>query len=183
MYLIRRNTSVDESYEWDSADACVDSEVLDALRFDQSHSNGFQRGRVELRRDQTPGLQDHQQKGEHFLSRYVFDIARVIVRIMLDVLLHVIIITPPHPVLFLQTSVYCVYFFSTIPSPGLPPSVSPPVSKPTRYQYSCSLSEVHFNSLRQEYQEYRRAQASMRSCEPCLTTGNGSDSDSNSALL
>lgn len=120
MYLIRRNTSVDESYEWDSADACVDSEVLDALRFDQSHSNGFQRGRVELRRDQTPGLQDHQQKGEHFLSRYVFDIARVIVRIMLDVLLHVIIITPPHPVLFLQTScVLCVFLLhDTLPRPA-----------------------------------------------------------------
>ncbi|XP_018525139.1 protein turtle homolog A isoform X2 [Lates calcarifer] len=58
----RRNTSVDESYEWDSADACVDSEVLDAMRFDQSQM-GFRRGRGELRYDQTGGLQDQQQKG------------------------------------------------------------------------------------------------------------------------
>ncbi|KAM3611832.1 uncharacterized protein V6R79_024658 [Siganus canaliculatus] len=51
----RRNTSVDESYEWDSADACVDSEVLEAMRFDPS-----QRRRAELRHDQTRGLQDWQ---------------------------------------------------------------------------------------------------------------------------
>ncbi|XP_071338565.1 uncharacterized protein igsf9b isoform X2 [Trachinotus anak] len=57
----RRNTSVDESYEWDSADACVDSEVLDAMRFDQSQM-GFRRGRGELRYDQAGGLQDQQQK-------------------------------------------------------------------------------------------------------------------------
>lgn len=83
MYLIRRNTSVDESYEWDSADACVDAEVLDAMRFDQSHSNGFQRGRVDLRRDQAPGLQDHQQKGEHFLSRIVFGLGFLILHVSL----------------------------------------------------------------------------------------------------
>nr|XP_046242872.1 protein turtle homolog A isoform X2 [Scatophagus argus] len=58
----RRNTSVDESYEWDSADACVDSEVLEAMRFDQSQM-GFQRGRGELRSDQAVGLQDQQQEG------------------------------------------------------------------------------------------------------------------------
>lgn len=62
MYLIRRNTSVDESYEWDSADACVDSEVLEATKFDQSQS-GFRRGRGELRYDQAGGLQDQRQKG------------------------------------------------------------------------------------------------------------------------
>ncbi|XP_031161504.1 protein turtle homolog A isoform X2 [Sander lucioperca] len=54
----RRNTSVDESYEWDSVDACVDSEVLEATRFDAS-----QRGRAELRYDQAAGLQDRRQKG------------------------------------------------------------------------------------------------------------------------
>ena len=63
MYLVRgNNTSVDESYEWDSSNDCVDSDVLEAMRFNQLHS---QRGRVELVRDQTAGLQDQQQKGEH----------------------------------------------------------------------------------------------------------------------
>ncbi|XP_029366269.1 protein turtle homolog A isoform X2 [Echeneis naucrates] len=57
----RRNTSVDESYEWDSADACVDVEVLDAMRFDQSQM-GIRRGRREPRYDQTSGFQDHRQK-------------------------------------------------------------------------------------------------------------------------
>ncbi|XP_034068422.1 protein turtle homolog A isoform X2 [Gymnodraco acuticeps] len=58
----KRNTSVDESYEWDSADACVDSEVLEAMRFDQSHT-GSRRCRSELRYDQTAGLRDERQKG------------------------------------------------------------------------------------------------------------------------
>ncbi|XP_040052060.2 uncharacterized protein igsf9b isoform X1 [Gasterosteus aculeatus] len=58
----RRNTSVDESYEWDSADACVDSEVLEAMRFDQSNK-GLWRGRSQLRCDQAGGLQDQQRKG------------------------------------------------------------------------------------------------------------------------
>ncbi|XP_026199942.1 uncharacterized protein igsf9b isoform X2 [Anabas testudineus] len=58
----RRNTSVDESYEWDSADACVDAEVLEATRFDQSQM-GFRGNRGELRYDQTGGLQDQRQKG------------------------------------------------------------------------------------------------------------------------
>ncbi|XP_068560218.1 uncharacterized protein igsf9b isoform X2 [Cebidichthys violaceus] len=58
----RRNTSVDESYEWDSADACVDSEVLEAMRFDQSQM-GFRRSRSELRYDQAGGLRDQRQKG------------------------------------------------------------------------------------------------------------------------
>lgn len=60
MYLVRGNTSVDESYEWDSSDARVD--VLEAMRFDQPHS---QRGRVEPVRDRTAGLQDQRQEGEH----------------------------------------------------------------------------------------------------------------------
>lgn len=63
VYLIRRNTSVDESYEWDSADACVDSEVLEATRFDQSQM-GFGRDRGQPRCDQAEGLQDQRQKGE-----------------------------------------------------------------------------------------------------------------------
>ncbi len=71
VYLIRRNTSVDESYEWDSADACVDSEVLEAMRFDQSQM-GFRRGRGELRHDQAGGLQDRRRKGEHFFFTFSF---------------------------------------------------------------------------------------------------------------
>lgn len=59
MYANRRNTSVDESYEWDSADACVDVEVLEAMKFDQSDV-AFWKGR----HDQYTGLQDHQQKDE-----------------------------------------------------------------------------------------------------------------------
>ncbi|KAK2837512.1 hypothetical protein Q5P01_014724 [Channa striata] len=123
----RRNTSVDESYEWDSADACVDSEVLEAMMFDHSQM-GFRRDRGNLAHDQTAGLRDHRQK-------------------------------------------------------GLPPSISLPVSNPPRCQNSHSLSEARFNALRQEYQEYRRAQESICSREPCLTSGHDSDSDSNSALL
>ncbi|XP_029916298.1 protein turtle homolog A [Myripristis murdjan] len=61
----RRNTSVDESYEWDSADACVDSEVLEAIKFDRSQM-GFGKVTGELRYDRAPsadGLQDQQRKG------------------------------------------------------------------------------------------------------------------------
>ncbi|XP_056136078.1 protein turtle homolog A, partial [Lampris incognitus] len=61
----RRNTSVDESYEWDSADAYVDSDVLEAMKFGQSQM-GLGKVRGELRYDQTcstGGLQDQQQKG------------------------------------------------------------------------------------------------------------------------
>ncbi|XP_022059929.2 protein turtle homolog A isoform X1 [Acanthochromis polyacanthus] len=58
----RRNTSVDESYEWDSADACVDSEVLEATKFDQSQA-GLRRGMGELKYDQAGGLQDQRHKG------------------------------------------------------------------------------------------------------------------------
>ncbi|CAJ1067947.1 protein turtle homolog A [Xyrichtys novacula] len=123
----RRNTSVDESYEWDSADVCVDAEVLEATRFDQSQA-ASRRGRAELRPDQTGGVQDRHQKGP-------------------------------------------------------PPSISPPVSIPPRCQYSRSLSEARFNALRQEYQEYRRAQESICPHEPCLASGHETDSDTNSALL
>lgn len=85
MYLIRRNTSVDESYEWDHTDACMDSEVLEAMRFDQSQ-RGFRRGRGELRQDQAGGLQDQRQKGEHFCSLSHCVVACVIVSLMLDVM-------------------------------------------------------------------------------------------------
>ncbi|XP_029018950.1 protein turtle homolog A isoform X2 [Betta splendens] len=58
----RRNTSVDESYEWDSADACVDSEVLEATRSDRSQM-GCHGDRGHPRYDQTVGLRDQRQKG------------------------------------------------------------------------------------------------------------------------
>lgn len=48
---------MDESYEWDPADACVDVEVLEAMKSDQSNVV-FRRGR----HDHQIGLQDHQQK-------------------------------------------------------------------------------------------------------------------------
>ncbi|KAK7934217.1 hypothetical protein WMY93_005113 [Mugilogobius chulae] len=117
----RRNTSVDESYEWDSADICVDVEVLEAIGLDQSNA-GFWKGR----HDQCIGLQDHQQKGQ------------------------------------------C-------------PSVNPPVLNLPRH-YRRSLSEERFNALRQEYQQYRRAQESICSNEPCLHP-NDTDSEASSALL
>ncbi|XP_051922865.1 protein turtle homolog A isoform X2 [Hippocampus zosterae] len=123
----RRNTSVDESYEWDSADACVDSEVLEALRFDPSQAD-FQRSRGRLVCDQPAGLQDQRDKGS-------------------------------------------------------PPPACPPVSNTPCSQYRQSLSEARFNALRQEYQEYRRAQESISPHEPFLTPGHDSDSDINSALL
>ncbi|XP_068506181.1 uncharacterized protein igsf9b isoform X2 [Syngnathus scovelli] len=124
----RRNTSVDESYEWDSADACVDSEVLEALRFDQSQAN-FQTSRGRLVCDQPAGLQDQRHKGT---------------------------------------------------SPPACPTVS--ADTPCS-QYRQSLSEARFNALRQEYQEYRRAQESICPHEPYLAPGHDSDSDANSALL
>ncbi|XP_072244365.1 uncharacterized protein igsf9b isoform X1 [Leuresthes tenuis] len=123
----RRNTSVDESYEWDSADACVDSEVLEATKFGQSQT-GCRRVRGDIRYDQTGGLQDQRQKGP-------------------------------------------------------PPPVSPPVFNPPHCKYSRSLSDARFNALRLEYQEYRRAQESVCSREPCHTPGHDSDSDTSSALL
>ena len=53
---------MDESYEWDSADASVDVEVLEAMKFDRSNA-AFWKGR----HDQCTGLQDYQQEGKvHF---------------------------------------------------------------------------------------------------------------------
>lgn len=48
---------MDESYEWDSADASVDVEVLEAMKFDRSNA-AFWKGR----HDHCTGLQDYQQK-------------------------------------------------------------------------------------------------------------------------
>lgn len=109
VYLVRRNTSVDESYEWDSADACVDSEVLEATRFDPSKM-GFGRDRGQPRCDQAQGLQDQQQKGELCLMCDMFGVACLT---RCDAMLHVFILHPravtvrlprdvPHPCLFLS---------------------------------------------------------------------------------
>ncbi|XP_052460869.1 uncharacterized protein igsf9b [Carassius gibelio] len=122
----RRNTSVDESYEWDAVECSVDPDTLEAMKMERPHA-GFGRGR-EFRQDHprsTTGLQDFQSKRLY--------------------------------------------------------SVSPPlVSQPPRHRYSHSLSEARFNALRQEFQEYRRAQqfCSQDSCIPP-----DPDSDSSSALL
>lgn len=62
--VIRRNTSVDESYEWDSADPGIDTEVLEAMKFDQSPM-GAGKHRGVLRYDQTHGHQDQKRQGEH----------------------------------------------------------------------------------------------------------------------
>lgn len=64
VYLVRGNTSVDESYEWDSWDARVDADVLEAVSFDQFPAG---RRRAAPRRDQAAGLQDQQQQGERAL--------------------------------------------------------------------------------------------------------------------
>lgn len=56
---LRRNTSVDESYEWDSADAGADSEVPEAAGFDPSRG-----ARARPGCDQAEGLRDRQRKGE-----------------------------------------------------------------------------------------------------------------------
>ncbi|XP_072538047.1 uncharacterized protein igsf9b [Salminus brasiliensis] len=121
----RRNTSVDESYEWDATECPVGADLLEAMKMEQA---GGGRGR-EPRRDRprsTTGLQDLQEKGPH----------------------------------------------SSI---SLPPMPHPPPR-----QYGRSLSEARFNALRQEFQEYRRAQESS-SRGPCLPPD--PDSDSSSALL
>ncbi|XP_029618630.1 protein turtle homolog A [Salmo trutta] len=58
----RRNTSVDESYEWDSADVCVDLEVLEAMK----PQAGVVKGRGQGRHDRVlsvAGLQDLYRKG------------------------------------------------------------------------------------------------------------------------
>lgn len=95
VFVSRRNTSVDESYEWDSADACVDSEVLEATRFDPSQI-GCRRGRGGLGFEQAGGLQDPQRTGDHFF--YIFqvfefyfflNVACTSDSVTLDVVLHV----------------------------------------------------------------------------------------------
>ncbi|KAK0155915.1 Protein turtle A [Merluccius polli] len=58
----RRNTSVDESYEWDSADPGMDAEVLEAMKFDQSQM-GASKERGVFRYDQTHGPQDQKRRG------------------------------------------------------------------------------------------------------------------------
>ncbi|KAI4881582.1 hypothetical protein NFI96_004914 [Prochilodus magdalenae] len=121
----RRNTSVDESYEWDATECPMGLDLLEAMKMEQA---GLGRGR-ELRQDQscsTIGLQDLPEKGP----------------------------------------------YSSI--------ALPPTSHPPPRQYGRSLSEARFNALRQEFQEYRRAQESS-SRDPCLTPD--PDSDSGSALL
>ncbi|KTG47962.1 hypothetical protein cypCar_00000138 [Cyprinus carpio] len=122
----RRNTSVDESYEWDAVECSVDPDILEAMKMERTHA-GFGRGR-EFRQDRprsTAGLQDFQSKRLY--------------------------------------------------------SISPPlVSQPPQHRYSRSLSEARFNALRQEFQEYRRAQQSC-SQDSCIPPD--PDSDSSSALL
>ncbi|CAL8347234.1 unnamed protein product [Lota lota] len=58
----RRNTSVDESYEWDSADPGVDAEVLEAMSFDRSPM-GAGNDRGVFGYDQTHGPQDQKRQG------------------------------------------------------------------------------------------------------------------------
>ncbi|XP_050973846.1 protein turtle homolog A isoform X2 [Labeo rohita] len=122
----KRNTSVDESYEWDAVEGSVDPDILEAMKMERTHA-GFGRGR-ELRQDRprsTAGLQDFQSKRLY--------------------------------------------------------SISPPlVSQPPQHRYNRSLSEARFNALRQEFQEYRRAQQSY-SQDSCIPPD--PDSDSSSALL
>ncbi|XP_077601230.1 uncharacterized protein LOC144215904 isoform X1 [Stigmatopora nigra] len=117
----RRNTSVDESYEWDSADA----EVLEAWRLDRSQADFPTGGGRRLACDQPAGLQDLRNKG------------------------------PPSP------------------------SAHPPGGA----RYRQPLSEVRFDALREEYQEFRRGQVSTRCRQPYLDPGPDSDSDTGSALL
>ncbi|XP_065104313.1 uncharacterized protein igsf9b isoform X2 [Paramisgurnus dabryanus] len=116
----RRNTSVDESYEWDAVEYSVDPSILEATKM------GFGGAGRELREDLPPstaGLQDNQSKRLHSISL-------------------------------------------------------PLVSQPPQRRYNRSLSDARFNALRQEFQEYRRAQESQ---DPCIPPD--PDSDSSSALL
>ncbi|XP_057213393.1 uncharacterized protein igsf9b isoform X2 [Triplophysa rosa] len=122
----RRNPSVDESYEWDSAEYSADPNILEAMKMERPQA-GFGRGR-ELKRDLPPstaGLQDAQSKRLYSIS-------------------------------------------------------SPLVSQPPQRRYSRSLSDARFNALRQEFQEYLRAQESC-SRDPGIPPD--PDSDSSSALL
>lgn len=65
-HVIRRKTSVDESYEWDSADACGEPEVLDTTRTNCCRMS-LQRQQSKLTPDQFTGVQDQRQKGILFL--------------------------------------------------------------------------------------------------------------------
>lgn len=61
--VFRRNTSVDESYEWDATECPVGLDLLEAMKMERM---GVGRSR-ELRQDRphsTTGLQDLQEKGE-----------------------------------------------------------------------------------------------------------------------
>ncbi|KAJ8371182.1 hypothetical protein SKAU_G00112100 [Synaphobranchus kaupii] len=60
----RRNTSVDESYEWDATDLAVESELLEATKTDYAQE-GAGKGRGELRNRpcSTAGLRDLHSKG------------------------------------------------------------------------------------------------------------------------
>lgn len=71
--VCRRNTSVDESYEWDSAEFSADPNILEAMKMEQPQA-GFGRGR-ELKRDLPPstaGLQDTQSKRKNLISSTCF---------------------------------------------------------------------------------------------------------------
>ena len=61
--VTRRNTSVDESYEWDSVDPGADAEVLEAMSCGRSPTGaGPDRGVFSY--DQTHGPQDQKRQGE-----------------------------------------------------------------------------------------------------------------------
>ncbi|XP_041956251.1 uncharacterized protein igsf9b [Alosa sapidissima] len=125
----RRNTSVDESYEWDAVEQCMDPDVLGGLKGEQGPARGG-RGQEPIRDPpcSSPDPQD------------------------------------PH-------------------SKGLSCSLSPPpVSHAPGSECSRSLSEARFNALRQEFQEYCRAQESSCPREPFYPPSDP-ESDSNSALL
>ncbi|TRY60531.1 hypothetical protein DNTS_026950 [Danionella cerebrum] len=119
----RRNTSVDESYEWDAVEYSVNHDVLEAMKT-QRFNTVLGQGK-EFRQERprsTAGLQDYQSQRLYSIS----------------------------------------------------PSLVTPA--PQR-RYSRSLSEARFNALRQEFQEYRRAQESITQ-DPCVPPEPESDSSS-----
>nr|XP_015200956.1 PREDICTED: protein turtle homolog A-like isoform X1 [Lepisosteus oculatus] len=60
----RRNTSVDESYEWDTGDFCIESEILEALRLYSTVEGGSrERDRRRERPRSTIALRELQNKG------------------------------------------------------------------------------------------------------------------------
>lgn len=69
MCVCRRNTSVDESYEWDAAEQSVDLDILEAMKMERPHA-GLGRGR-EFRQERprsTAGLQDFPSKRKNTLA-------------------------------------------------------------------------------------------------------------------